>query len=91
MFIKFYRTRLRIEKSNSRRLSCFALFRRWLSDGDGPEEPVVCVDDPLPGDGGGVDVQVRELLLLFLCKLGRIGSGDAKLLQPTNLSKWKFC
>ena len=47
-------------------LSCFPLFRRRLSDGDGPQKPVVGVDDPLPSDCGRVDVQVGELLLLLL-------------------------
>ena len=66
-------------------MSCFSLFSRRLSDGDGPQEPVVSVDDPLPGDGGRVDVQVGEFLFLLLGQRVGVGLVNAKLLQTTNL------
>ena len=69
-------------------LSCFTLFGRRLSDGDGPQKPVVGVDDPLPGDSGRVDVQVGELLLLLLGQRVGVGLVDAELLQTSNL-KWE--
>ena len=48
-------------------------------------QPVVGVDDSLPGDGLRVDVEVGELVLLVLGQLVGIGFVDAKLLQTPDL------
>ena len=70
-------------------IKCFALFQlSTLTIRLGAiAQPVVGVDDSLPGDGLRVDVEVGELVLLVLGQLVGIGFVDAKLLQTPDLKE----
>lgn len=58
-----------------------ALFGRILADGDLAEMAVVRVEDAVPGDGGGVDVETGETGDFFGGELVRVGFGDTELLE----------
>ena len=72
---------------NSLRLSGLPFLRGRLSDGDFSQETVVGVDDAVPGDGGGVDVQPdKGLPLLWGQGVGVAGLvGQAQLGQALHL------
>ncbi len=59
-----------------------ALLVRSQADLDLAQEAVADVDDTVPGDAGGVDVQDSEAGALLGRQGVRIGLADAKLLEP---------